>query len=236
MRKGPFGRWLRRLLWLPLLLALFSVLQVLVLRFVDPPTSAFMLARQAHAWGQGEWDYRVRHQWRDFAAISPQLPVAMIASEDQRFAEHSGFDFEAIEKARKHNAKGGRTRGASTISQQTAKNLFLWNGRSWVRKGIEAWYTLLIESIWPKQRILEVYVNIAEFGDGVYGAQAAAQTYFGTDARSLGAAQAARLAAVLPSPKRYSAARPGPYVQRRTAAIQRQMRQIGGSGYLKRLD
>jgi len=115
-------------------------------------------------------------------------------------------------------------RGASTISQQTAKNLFLWSGRSWVRKGIEAWYTVLIETLWPKRRIIEVYANIAEFGDGVYGAQAAARTYFRKDASRLGAAEAARMAAVLPNPKRYIVARPGPYVQRRSNAIQRQMR------------
>src|SRR5690606_3150412 len=158
-----------------------------------------------------------------------------IASEDQRFAQHHGFDLEAIRDAAERNARGGRLRGASTISQQTAKNLFLWGGRSWVRKGLEAWYTLLIEALWPKQRILEVYVNIAEFGDGVYGAQAASQRFFGKDASALTAAEAARLAAVLPSPRRYSAANPGPYVQRRTGQIQRQMRQIGGSGYLERL-
>ncbi len=229
-------RWLHWLWRLPLLLVVLSVCQVLVLRFVDPPFSAFMLDRQLDAWGDREWGYRVAYQWRDLETISPQLPLAVIASEDQRFAEHRGFDMQAIEKAMANNERGGRVRGASTISQQTAKNLFLWSGRSWLRKGMEAWYTVLIEAMWPKRRIVEVYVNVAEFGDGVYGAQAAAQAYFGTDAGRLGPAQAARLAAVLPSPRRYSAARPGPYVQRRTAAIQRQMRNIGGVAYLERLD
>jgi monofunctional biosynthetic peptidoglycan transglycosylase len=229
-------RLLRWLLWVPVLLLGLSVLQVLVLRFVDPPFTAFMAGRQLQAWAEGEWEFRLVHDWRDLERISPRLAVAVIASEDQRFAEHNGFDFEAIRKAREAYLRGERLRGASTISQQTAKNLFLWNGRSWVRKGIEAWYTLLIETLWPKQRILEMYLNAAEFGDGVYGAQAAARTFFGVDAEDLSAAQAARLAAVLPNPKRYSAGNPGPYVRRRTGAIQQQMRQIGGTGYLDRLD
>lgn len=229
-------RWLRRLLVLPFALALLSVLQVAALRFIDPPFSAFMVARQLQAWTAGDWDFRVAYDWRDRGEVSSQLAVAVIASEDQRFADHHGFDLKAIEKARASHERGGKLRGASTISQQTAKNLFLWSGRSWVRKGIEVWYTLLVETLWPKSRIIEVYVNVVEFGDGVYGAQAAARTYFGKDASRLTPAEAARLAAVLPSPKRYSAARPGPYVQRRTRAIQRQMRQIGGVGYLKQLD
>ena len=235
-RRGPVRRWLRRLVLLAVALLACSVLQVLVLRFVDPPFTAFMLARQFEAWGEGEWDFRIAHAWRDFDEISPHLPVAVIASEDQRFATHHGFDFVAIEQARASHARGGKLRGASTISQQAAKNLFLWSGRSWVRKGIEAWYTLLVETLWPKQRILEVYVNVAEFGDGVYGAQAAARTWFGKDASALEPWEAARLAAVLPSPRRYSVPRPGPYVRGRTAAIQRQMRQIGGTAYLARLD
>ena len=234
-RRRP-RRWLLRLAWLAVALLSFTVLQVLVLRFVDPPFSAFMAARQFEAWGEGEWDFRIAHAWRDFDEISAHLPVAVIASEDQRFAEHDGFDFAAIEQARKEHARGGKVRGASTISQQLAKNLFLWSGRSGVRKGIEAWYTLLIEALWPKQRILEVYVNVAEFGDGVYGAQAAARTWFGRDAGALEPWQAARLAAVLPSPRRYSVPSPGPYVRGRTSAVQRQMRQIGGTAYLDRLD
>ncbi len=229
-------RWVRWLVGIPLLMVLVSVIQVGVLRFVDPPTSAFMIARQVSAWSHGERGFRIAYQWRDRGQVSPNLPLAVIASEDQRFAEHRGFDLEAIRKARERHEKGGRLRGASTISQQTAKNLFLWSGRSWVRKGLEVWYTALIELMWPKARIIEVYVNIAEFGDGVYGAQAAARTYFGKDASQLAPAEAARLAAVLPSPKRYSVARPGPYVQRRTGQIQTQMRQIGGPAYLERLE
>ena len=229
-------RWLRRLLMLPVLLVAFSVLQVLVLRFVDPPLSMVMVEHRVAAWIDGDRDFRIRYRWRDMERIAPALPLAAIAAEDQRFASHRGFDLEAIEKAREQHARGGRLRGASTISQQTAKNVFLWSGRSWVRKGMEAWYTVLMELLWPKQRILEMYVNVAEFGDGVYGAQAAAQAFFGTDADALSQAQAARLAAVLPSPRRYSASSPGPYVQRRTGQIQRQMRQIGGESYLEQLD
>ena len=232
----PRRRWLRLLLWLPLLFVLATSLQVAVLRFVDPPASAFMLARQGEALRQGDWGFRVAYDWRDLDDISPYLPLAVIAAEDQNFAAHSGFDLEAIEKAIEHNARGKRMRGGSTISQQVAKNLFLWQGRSWARKGLEAWYTLLIELMWPKRRILEVHVNVAEFGDGIYGAQAAARSYWDKDASRLSPEQSARLAAVLPAPRRYSAVKPGPYVQRRAAWIQRQMRQLGGRGYLEQLD
>lgn len=243
-------RW-RAWLWkLPLLFLVVSLVQVLSLRFIDPPFSMFMAARQLEAFATGDPGYRIGYYWRNMDRISSHLPVALVAAEDQNFARHHGFDFEAIDKAQQHNERMTqraerrgkpvrRLRGASTISQQTAKNLFLWQGSGptrWLRKGLEVWYTALIELLWPKSRILEVYANVAEFGDGVYGAQAAARTFFGKDASRLSAAEAARLAAVLPSPRRYSAARPGPYVQRRTNAIQRQMRQIGGSGYLRTLD
>lgn len=227
-------RWLRWVLALPLLFAAASLLQVLVLRFVDPPLSAMMAERQLRAWGQGEWDFRLHYQWRDLERIAPSLPISMVAAEDQRFPFHHGFDLEAIEKAQRHNAQGGRLRGASTISQQVAKNLFLWQGRSWLRKGLEAWYTLLIELAWPKQRILEVYANVAEFGDGIYGAQAAAHQFWGKDASRLTPGESALLAAVLPAPRRYDARHPGPYVQRRAAWIQRQARQLGGPAYLQR--
>jgi monofunctional biosynthetic peptidoglycan transglycosylase len=244
------SRW-RGWWWkLPLLFVACSVLQVLVLRFVDPPFSMFMAARQLDAVAAGDFRFRIAHDWRDMDEMSPNLPLALVASEDQNFAKHHGFDFAAIEKAQAHNEKMieraeqrgkpvRRLRGASTISQQTAKNLFLWQGTGptrWIRKGLEVWYTALIEALWPKRRILAVYANIAEFGDGIYGAQAAARSFFRKDASRLSAAEAARLAAVLPSPKRYNAARPGPYVQRRTAAIQRQMRYMGGSAYVRTLD
>jgi len=217
-------RWLRRLLWLPVLFVGFSVLQVAWLRFFDPPFSTVMVFRQLEAWGQGDWK------------MARSVPISLVAAEDQRFPEHNGFDLKAIEKARKHNERGGRLRGASTISQQTAKNVFLWQGRSWLRKGLEVWYTVLIEALWPKQRIIEMYANVAEFGDGIYGVQAAAQRYWGKDAARLTPAESARLAAVLPAPRRYNAANPGPYVQRRAAWIQRQARQLGGSGYVEQAD
>ncbi|RZA33333.1 MAG: monofunctional biosynthetic peptidoglycan transglycosylase [Lysobacteraceae bacterium] len=238
-RAGPKSkprRWLRWLLALPFLLAGASALQVAVLRFVDPPFSAFMLARQLEAWGAGEFSFRVAYDWRALEDVAATLPVAMLAAEDQNFAHHRGFDFKAIEKARSNNAKGRKVRGASTATQQVAKNLFLWQGRSWLRKGVEAWYALLIEVMWPKSRILEVYVNIAEFGDGIYGAQAAARSYWRKDASRLSLAESARLAAVLPAPRRYSVSSPGPYVQRRANWIQRQVRQLGGPAYLQTLD
>lgn len=237
-RRSWRRRWLRRLLWLPLVLAALSVLQVAVLRFVDPPFTSFMAIRQVTAWTAGDGRFRIAHDWRPLSAMSVHVPVALVAAEDQLFAEHRGFDRRAIEQARQRNEEGGRIRGGSTISQQTAKNLFLWGGRGWnrwLRKGLETWYTFWMELLWPKQRILEVYANVAEFGDGVYGAQAAARTYFGRDASALEPAQAARLAAVLPNPKRYSVARPGPYVQSRTGTIQRQMRNLGGEAYLENL-
>ena len=243
-------RWFRWLLALPFLFAAASVLQVVVLRFVDPPFTAFMAARVFEAWGQGEFGFRLAYDWRDLDEMAPSLPLSMVAAEDQNFATHHGFDLAAIEKARVHNRKMveraekrgrpvTRLRGASTISQQVAKNLFLWQGSNrvtrWARKGLEAWYTLLIETLWSKRRILEVYANVAEFGDGVYGGQAAARRYWGKDAARLSANQSARLAAVLPSPRRHSAQRPGPYVQRRATRIERQVRQIGGTGYLEAL-
>jgi monofunctional biosynthetic peptidoglycan transglycosylase len=216
----------------PLAVLVATVLQVLALRVIDPPISAFMLERQWQAIQAGDEGFVLRHQWRDWERLSAALPVALVAAEDQRFPTHSGFDLEAIERAIESNASGQPMRGASTISQQVAKNLFLWDGRSYARKGIEAWYTVLIEVLWPKRRILEVYANIAEFGDGVYGAEAAAQEFFGTSAARLSATESARLAAVLPSPKRYSAASPGPYVVRRAVWIERQARNLGGADYL----
>ncbi|KAB7772178.1 monofunctional biosynthetic peptidoglycan transglycosylase [Xanthomonas maliensis] len=229
-RSRHWGRWL---LAAPLLFAAASLLQVAVLRVIDPPISMMMIGRYLEAWGEGDWQFRLHQQWRDLDAIAPSLPISVVAAEDQQFPFHHGFDLQAIEKARDHNARGGRVRGASTISQQVAKNLFLWQGRSWIRKGLEAWYTVLIELLWPKSRILEVYVNVAEFGDGIYGAQAAAQQFWRKDASALAPSEAARLAAVLPSPRRYDARRPGAYVQRRAAWIQRQAGQLGGPAYLQ---
>ncbi len=232
-------RWWRLLWLLPLLFVALTVLQVAVLRFVDPPFSAFMAARQFEAWGERDWAYRTAYDWRDLDAMARHMPLALVAAEDQQFPTHHGFDLDAIEQARRNNARGRKVRGASTISQQVAKNLFLWSGDSrasrWTRKGVEAWYTVLIEALWPKTRILEVYANVAEFGDGIYGAQAAARSYWRRDAARLTATQSATLAAVLPNPKHYSAAHPGPYVQRRARWIERNVRRLGGVGYLHNL-
>lgn len=232
----PRRRLWRWLILAPMLIVGLSVLQVLVLRVVDPPFSTVMMFRQLEAWGERDWSFRIHYQWRDLDQMASSVPISLVAAEDQRFPLHRGFDLQAIEKARTHNAQGGRLRGASTISQQVSKNLFLWQGRSWVRKGLEAWYTSLIETFWPKTRILEMYANVAELGDGIYGVQAASLRYWNKDASRLSAAESARLAAVLPSPRRYSATNPGPFVQRRAAWIQKQSRQLGGAGYLEEAD
>lgn len=215
---------------------LLCIAAVVVLRFVPPWTSAVMLERQASAWLHGDQDFHLRQHWVSLQSMSPWLPLAVVAAEDQKFPFHHGFDVASIQRAIDDADDGERLRGASTISQQTAKNLFLWNGRSFVRKGLEAWFTVLIEWIWPKQRIVEVYLNIAEFGDGVYGVGAASAAYFHSTPARLGAAQAARLAAVLPSPRRLHADRPSAYVLRRTQWVLRQMQQLGGPGYLQRRD
>jgi monofunctional biosynthetic peptidoglycan transglycosylase len=234
-RPGRIRRLLRLMLALAVGAAVVSVLAVLALRFIDPWTSAFMVDARVASWFDADpRPFVLRQSWRDYAQISPQLALAVVASEDQRFPVHRGFDFEQIRKAMDEAERGRRARGASTITQQVAKNLFLWNGRSWMRKGLEAWFTVLIELLWPKQRILEVYLNIAEFGPGVYGAEAAAQTYFRKRAAQLTRDEAARLAAVLPNPARLRADRPGNYVQRRTREIAAQMAALGGPAYLTR--
>jgi monofunctional glycosyltransferase len=234
-------RLLRRAAWLlAFLLAaklLASFLLVLALRFGEPPTTAFIARARVVAWFDDDpRPFKVRREWRDLSQISPQLQLAVIAAEDQRFPEHSGFDFNQIRKALDEAGNGGRARGASTISQQVAKNLFLWPGHSWVRKGLEAWFTMLIEWLWPKHRILEMYLNVAEFGRGIYGAEAAAQAHFGKGAEKLNKQEAARLAAVLPNPVRMSVTKPGPYVQRRQRQIEAQMTALGGTAFLDFLD
>jgi monofunctional glycosyltransferase len=207
-------------------------LAVLIMRFVPPFTSAVMIERQVDAWVHGEKDFRLYQHWVPWSQVSPYAPLAMVAGEDQRFPFHHGFDFDSIQKAIDAADDGRRLRGASTISQQTAKNLFLWEGRSFVRKGLEAYFTVLLEATWPKRRILEVYMNIAELGDGIYGVDAASERYFHELPARLTPAQAARLAAVLPSPRRLHADRPSAYVLDRADWIERQMAQLGGPAYL----
>jgi monofunctional biosynthetic peptidoglycan transglycosylase len=232
-RRPLFARLLRSFALLVLSWLALSCLMVLVLRFVPPWTSAVMMERQLGALLHGEKDFHLRHRWVPWNQVSPYVPLAMVAGEDQKFPFHHGFDFDSIQDAMDAADEGRRLRGASTISQQTAKNLFLWNGRSFVRKGLEAYFTVLIELTWPKQRILEVYMNIAELGDGIYGVGAASDAFFRTPPSRLGPAQAARLAAVLPSPRRFHADRPSAYVQGRANWIQQQMGQLGGPAYLE---
>ena len=205
---------------------------VLIFRWLPPPTSMVMIEDRIERLFKKGLQPSVNYRWTPLESISPHLPLAVIAAEDQKFLDHWGFDVEAIEKAMETNRKGRRLRGASSISQQVAKNLFLWSDRSYLRKGLETYMTLLIEALWPKKRILEVYVNIAEFGDGIYGASAAAEKLFGKLPSTLTQREAARLAAVLPNPKKMSAKNPSVYVRQRERWIQGQMRQLGGVGYL----
>ena len=229
-------RLVRGVLWLVLACGILSVLSVLIFRWVNPPYSAFMAESQIAAWVNRDRGYAYRRTWVDLAHISPNLPLAVVASEDQKFPEHWGFDVEAIEKAYQLNQHSHRVRGASTISQQVAKNLYLWSGRSYFRKGLEAYFTLLIEGFWPKRRILEVYLNIAEFGNGTYGAEAAAQRFFHLPAARLSRSDAATLAAVLPNPEHYSAAAPSRYVLQRRDWILGQMQALGGPEMLGEID
>jgi monofunctional biosynthetic peptidoglycan transglycosylase len=214
------------------LLVLLSVLAVGLMRWLDPPGSAFMLQHWVGASVAGEPKPRLYHEWVGADAIPAVVALAAVAAEDQRFPAHRGFDLVQLRKAWADYQAGERLRGASTISQQTAKNLFLWPGRDPVRKLLEAWLTLIIETLWPKERILEVYLNIAQFGPDTYGVGAAAWRFFDRPVVALGAAEAARLAAVLPNPEVYRAEAPSDYVARRTRWIRRQMRQLGGTGYL----
>ena len=227
-RRRPWWRRLLRLAaWSVAGFVALSVLLVATLRIVPPPTTAFVTARAIDAWRAGTPGFRIDRQWVPLTQIAPELALAVVAAEDQKFPTHGGFDLDAIGSALADRDTGRRMRGASTISQQVAKNLFLWSGRSWLRKGLEAWFTVLIELLWPKSRILEVYLNVAEFGDGIYGAEAAARRHFGRAAADLRRAEAARLAAVLPNPRIYVASRPSRYVLTRQRWIERQMGQLG---------
>jgi len=210
-----------------------SFVAVLLMRWIDPRTSAFMLESRIAAAARADRGYRTDYRWVDFDEISPHVAIAVVASEDQKFPRHTGFDFDAIADALEDSADGGPMRGASTISQQVAKNLFLWPGRSFVRKAIEAYFTVMLEALWPKRRILEVYLNVAEFGPGVFGVGAASARYFGKPPGRLDREEAARLAAVLPAPRQLHADRPSAYVRSRTARIAQEMSRLGGAGYLR---
>ncbi|WP_337043441.1 monofunctional biosynthetic peptidoglycan transglycosylase [Emticicia sp. 17c] len=203
-------------------------------KFVPIPFTMTMLSRKMEAMAAGK-DSEIHYDWVSYDEISKEAPLSVVAAEDQLFPEHWGFDFKSMGNAFNRNLKGKKIRGASTISQQVAKNVFLWQTRSYIRKAFEVYFTVLIELIWGKERILEVYLNVAEMGDMTFGVEEASKRYFGKSAASLTREQAARIAAVLPSPRKWSIAKPGPYVVRRTAQITRQMRALGGPAYLSGL-
>lgn len=204
-----------------------SILLVVLLKWVDPPFSSFMVQERVRGAFSAGGQQKIRHRWVPLTRVSPHIALAVLAAEDQSFTTHRGFDFKAIRKAIRQNRTGKRLLGASTISQQVAKNLFLWQERSLIRKGLEAYFTLVIELCWDKRRILEVYLNTAEWGDGIYGVETAALTYFKKSARELSRDQAALLAAILPNPSIYSARSPSSYILHRKNWILRQMRQLG---------
>ena len=209
-----------------LLCATLPAAAVLALRWADPPTTAFMLAHRL------EGGTPVRYEWRKLEQISPSVAIAVVASEDQQFPLHHGFDVGSMQKAIDASDEGRPLRGARTISQQTAKNLFLWSGRSFLRKGLEAWLTVYLEALLPKRRILEIYLNAIELGDGVYGVEAASRRYLHKPAARLSASEGALFAAVLPNPARLHIQNPSPYVQRRRDWILGQMSSLGGARYL----
>ena len=241
---GTFGRRPRRRSWaarlrrvclaLGLIGLVVPLLAVLALRWVPPPTTAFMV-QSARAGAEAPGRAAAGYRWTAWDDIAPHAALAVIASEDQRFPDHHGFDVDAIRAALEEAREGERLRGASTISQQTAKNLFLWPGRSFVRKGLEAWLTVLVELCWSKQRILEVYLNVAEFGDGLFGITAASERFFGKRPAELRPDEAARLAAVLPNPAWLRADDPSPYVRARESWIREQMDALGGVALVESL-
>lgn len=203
-----------------------SVLWVLFYRFVNPPITLLMVQRNIERKADGK-PYKMEKKWVDFDQISDNMKRAAVSAEDQLFLKHIGFDVKAIEKAFAANQKGKKIKGGSTISQQTAKNVFLWPGRSWIRKGFEAYFTLLIEIFWSKERILEVYLNVIEMGDGIYGAEAASQAYYGKSCTKLSKAQAALIAACFPNPIRWSPKHATPYIRHRQYLIMKNMRRLG---------
>ncbi|WP_201982147.1 monofunctional biosynthetic peptidoglycan transglycosylase [Hymenobacter rubidus] len=230
----------RLLLQVVAALFLTSVAWVLLYRWVPPPATWLMLDRRAHApvglgyYGIQEEPRHIRYQFRTLDEVAPTVPLALVAAEDQRFLLHHGFDFDALAKAAKRNWNGDGTHivGGSTISQQVAKNVFLWQGRSYVRKAAEAYFTVLIEFLWNKRRIMEMYLSVAEMGDCTFGVEAASQRYFGKSASEVSAAEAALLAGVLPNPLRFRASNPGPVARAKQLRVMRNMRRLGGTTYV----
>ena len=215
---------------------LLLAVSVLALRWIPPPTSAFMLTARIQAMLAAEHGYHTEYRWVSLEQISPQAAIAVIASEDQQFPFHAGFDFKSIREAVRAHERGHKLRGASTITQQVAKNLFLWSGRSLTRKGLEAMLTIMIEIMWPKERILEVYLNIVQFGRGIYGVEAAAQHFFHESAARLTRPQSALLAVVLPNPLRLRVDAPSNYVLAQRDWTLKQMADLGGPAYLKEIE
>lgn len=234
LRQSLLLGW-RLVVGLLIALALTSVTAVGILRWVDPPASAFMLRHARVAAGLGRPPPHYHHHWVPWEEMPTSVRLAAIAAEDQRFPLHHGFDPVEIRRAWSHYRNGGTLRGASTITQQTAKNLFLWPERSWLRKGLEAWLTAWIELLWPKERILEVYLNIVQLSPSTYGVGAASERYFGRPVSELGLEEASLLAGVLPAPGAYRLDRPSPRLRRRADWIADQTRRLGGARYLERL-
>ena len=206
---------------------LASVLWVLAYRFINPPFTLLMVMRNIERKTDGK-TFKTEKEWVKLSEMSDQMKRAAIAGEDQKFMTHWGFDMAAIDRAYNANKDGsGKVKGGSTISQQTAKNVFLWPGRSWVRKGFEAYFTILMEMLWSKQRILEVYLNVIEMGDGIYGAEAASQSYYGKSCRDLNRSQAALIAACFPNPLRWTPEHPTRYIKHRQYLIMQNIRRLG---------
>ena len=214
--------------WIVVAFFASTILSVVLFRFLPVWVTPLMVIRCYQQVSEGR-ELKLSHDWEPLENISPSLPVAVMASEDARFLEHHGFDYKAIEHAAKRNREHPEKRklGASTISQQTAKNVFLWPGRSWVRKGFEAYFTVLIEMLWSKQRIMEVYLNSIEMGEGIYGAQAVAEEHFNKDAKDLSRSECALIAVTLPNPRKFSSKNPSAYMQKRQARILREMKAVG---------
>lgn len=219
-----------------LFIGVFIVLSIIVVvpfRWLNPPITMVMIDRYVYS---NNDNFQLKQTWLSWNKLPKQVALAVITSEDQLFPLHSGFDIDSIMKSLRNSNNGNQLRGASTISQQVARNVYLWTGRSWVRKGLEAWFTLLIELIWGKQRILEVYLNIAEWGEGVFGIEAASLYYFGQSAKRLTPMQSALLASCLPSPLRFNPAKPSPQIRARAIWNLKQQKRLGGVQWLKQIE
>lgn len=236
--KSWLKKGLRFLLFVAFIFFFSSFGYVLYLRWFPPLTTPLLVIRaiEARSPEQEKKEFTIVADWASYGSISKHAKLAVIASEDQRFANHGGFDYKAIQKAYSNNRKGKKIRGASTISQQVAKNVFLWPERSWLRKGLEVYFTVMIETFWPKKRILEMYLNIAELGDGIFGVEAAAQHYYARSAENLTQAEGAMFAAVLPNPRKYSVKKPTRYILKRQAWIRKNMRRLDAKKYLDYLE